>query len=101
MFQWIPQEAWDSDVVFKEVGQAKDMHIVYNNNESERIELPDYCMITLIDLSVEGSACSASERREYLAANYPTEERQPSAFTDDCLQRYPMIGWLMRSTCVL
>lgn len=54
MFQWIPQEAWDSDVVFKEVGQAKDMHIVYNNNESERIELPDYCMIALIDLSVEG-----------------------------------------------
>lgn len=53
-FQWIPQSLWDEDNKFNEVGNASDMKLVYDKDKRERISLPLYGMIALIDLSVAG-----------------------------------------------
>lgn len=55
-FQWKPKSTWDEDYAYKEVGNARDLKILYHYRGENTFTVKNYTMLALVDLSKEGRA---------------------------------------------
>lgn len=52
-FQWHPKSTWNTDVIFNQEGNAKDMIILYDSADDGVFKLDGTSMLALVDLSKE------------------------------------------------